>query len=291
MKYVAILSFTSELPIEIKAKSNYSSDTQKVKIMSPSPIHKTIITWLHKCFITYSLQIGHNDQYIKTQFFINNQLPNEELSQQVPDIMDVMHCVDQLDNNKSFVQWLIKNNSDIKKLIKILIDEDSTFQGPKEHTKVTNLNRKKFKKFKSLVPPKTSDMMYGPIVVGGHNWLKLNVVRIIVYLKDKVLDHLLNMSTVNLKTEIISIMEEFGLEKSMIDKARCNNQASPKLCYPYPRVDLPIPVELHFSGSSSIIIPHLLNCSMFYPLPLNSIGIYYMLPLGSTVLLHMVSCG
>jgi hypothetical protein len=29
-------------------------------------------------------------------------------------------------------------------------------------------------------------MMYGPVVVGGHNWLKLKAVRITVNLKDEV---------------------------------------------------------------------------------------------------------
>ncbi|KAG1871542.1 hypothetical protein F4604DRAFT_1681631 [Suillus subluteus] len=286
-EYVAVLSFTSESPIEIKAKSDYFPDTQEVEIMSPSPVHEIIITWLHKCFITYSSQISHNDQYIDTQFFMNNWLPDEESLHQVPDIMGVVHCVDQLGNDKSFVQWLVevgfsqsdgsimrkfvnmvKNNSDIKKLIKISIDEDGTFQGPKEHTEVTKLLHKSgslmnCEKFKSLVPPKTSDTMYGPVVVGGHNWLKLKAssllvvfptaVRITVYLKDEAsgkfrfdwrdpehyaegtlipgvnmvnVDRLLNMSAVNLKAEIISIMEEFRLEKSMIDKAR---DSKPKL--------------------------------------------------------------
>ncbi|KAG2074123.1 hypothetical protein BDR04DRAFT_1115943 [Suillus decipiens] len=170
----------SESPsIEFKARS-YFPDTQEIKIVSPSPIHETIITWLQKCFITYSLQISHNDQIIA------------------------------FGNDKSFVWWLIevgfsqsdtfiihkfgnivKNNSDIKKLIKILINEDGTFQGPKEHTEVVNLVCKSglwmnHEKFKSLVPPKTSDMMYGPVVIGGHNWLKLKAVRITVYLKDEV---------------------------------------------------------------------------------------------------------
>jgi hypothetical protein len=177
--------------------------------MSPSPVHETIITWLHKCFITYSSQIGHNDQYVDTQFFTNNRLPDEESSQQVPDIMGVVHCVDQFGNDKSFVRWvveagfsqsdgsimrkfanMVKNNSDITKLIKISIDEDGTFQGPEEHTEVAKLLRKSGsrmnrEKFKSLVPPKTSDTMYGPVVVGGHNWLKLKAVRITVYLKDE----------------------------------------------------------------------------------------------------------
>ncbi|KAG2753549.1 hypothetical protein P692DRAFT_20722432, partial [Suillus brevipes Sb2] len=270
-EYAAVLSFTSESPIEIKAKSDYFPDTQEVEIMSPSPVHETIITWLHKCFITYSSQIGHNDQYVDTQFFTNNRLPDEESSQQVPDIMGVVHCVDQFGNDKSFVRWvveagfsqsdgsimrkfanMVKNNSDITKLIKISIDEDGTFQGPEEHTEVAKLLRKSGsrmnrEKFKSLVPPKTSDTMYGPVVVGGHNWLKLKAVRITVYLKDEAsgkfqfdwrdpehyaegtlipgvnmvdVDRLLNTSAANLKAEIISIMEEFGLEKSMIDQAR-----------------------------------------------------------------------
>ncbi|KAG1837355.1 hypothetical protein DFJ58DRAFT_634831, partial [Suillus subalutaceus] len=146
---------------------------------------------------------------------------------------------------------MVKNNSDIKTLIRILIDEDGIFQGPEEHTQVAKSLRKSgswmnCKKFKSLVPPKTSDTMYRPVVVGGHNWLKLKVVRITVFLKDEAsgkfrfdwgdpehyaegtlipkvdmtnVDCLLNRSAVNLKAEIMSIMEGFGLEQSMIDKA------------------------------------------------------------------------
>ncbi|KAG0695547.1 hypothetical protein DFH29DRAFT_1005365 [Suillus ampliporus] len=267
----AVLAFTSESHIEVKAKSDYFPDTQEVEIMSPSPVHETIITWLQKCFITYSSQIGHNNQYIDTQFFTNNWLPNEESSQQVPDIMGVVHCVDQFGNDKSFIWWLVevgfsqsdasimckfghmvKNNSDIKMLIRVLIDEDGTFQGPEEHTQVMKLLRKSrswmnCEKFKSLVPPKTSDTMYGPVVVGGHTWLKLKAVRIMVFLKDEGLgkfqfnsrdpthyaegtlipdvdmtnmDHLLNTSTANLKAKIITIMEGFRLKQSMIDKAR-----------------------------------------------------------------------
>ncbi|KAG0704060.1 hypothetical protein DFH29DRAFT_778818, partial [Suillus ampliporus] len=270
-EYAAVLAFMSESHIEVKAKSDYFPDTQEVEIMSPSPVHETIITWLQKCFITYSSQIGHNDRYVDTQFFTNNQLPNEESSQQVPDIMGVVHCVDQFGNDKSFVWWLVeagfsqsdasimhkfghmvKNNSDIKMLIRVLIDEDGTFQGPEEHTQVAKSLRKSGsrmnrEKFKSLVPPKTSDMMYGPVVVGGHTWLKLKAVRITVFLKDEGsgkfrfdsrdpahyaegtlipnvdmtnIDCLLNMSTANLKAEIITIMEGFRLEQSMIDKAR-----------------------------------------------------------------------
>jgi hypothetical protein len=52
---------------------------------------------------------------------------------------------------------MVKNNSDIKKLIKISIDEDDTFQGPEEHTDVAKLLCKSgswmnHEKFKSLVP-------------------------------------------------------------------------------------------------------------------------------------------
>ncbi|KAG0700552.1 hypothetical protein DFH29DRAFT_876536 [Suillus ampliporus] len=89
--------------------------------------------------------------------------------------------------------------------------------------------------------------MYGPVVVGGHTWLKLKAVRITFFSKDEAsgkfhfnlrdpahyaegtlipdvdmtnVDRLLNTSAVNLKAEIITIMEGFGLEQSMIDKAR-----------------------------------------------------------------------
>ena len=123
--------------------------------------------------------------------------------------MGVVHCFDQFGNDKRFIQWLIevgfsqsdasimrkfghmvKNNLDIKTLIKVLIDEDGTFQGPEEHTEVAKSLRKSgswmnYEKFKSLIPPKTSDTMYGPVVVGGHNWLKLKAVRITVLLKDE----------------------------------------------------------------------------------------------------------
>ncbi|KAG1892938.1 uncharacterized protein F5891DRAFT_1197045 [Suillus fuscotomentosus] len=96
-EYAAVLSFTSEYPsIEFKARSNYFPDTQEVEIMSPSPVHETIIT--------YFLQISHDDQYVNTQFFTKNRLPDEESSQQVLDIMGVVHCVDQFGNDKSFVQ-------------------------------------------------------------------------------------------------------------------------------------------------------------------------------------------
>ncbi|KAG2096054.1 uncharacterized protein F5147DRAFT_656669 [Suillus discolor] len=267
-EYAAVLSFTSESPsIKFKARSNYFPDTQEVEIMSPSPIHETIITWLQKCFITYSSQISHDDQYIDTQFFMNNRLPDEESLQQVPDIMGVVHCVDQFGNDKSFVQWLVevgfsqsnasimhkfgnmvKNNSDIKMLIKISINEDGTFQGPEEHTEVAKSLRKSGsrmtrEKFKSLIPPKTSDTMYGPVVVGGHNWLKLKAASFnsiggilstmpegtLIPVVDMVnVDRVLNMSAANLKAEIISIMEGFGLEKSMIDKAR---DSKPKLLF------------------------------------------------------------
>ncbi|KAG1732351.1 hypothetical protein EDB19DRAFT_1912077 [Suillus lakei] len=97
---------------------------------------------------------------------------------QVPDIMGVMHCVNQFGNDKSFVRWLVKagfsqsdasimrkfghmvkNNLDIKKLIRVSIDEDGMFQGPEEHTEVTKSLRKSgswmnHTKFKSLVHPK-----------------------------------------------------------------------------------------------------------------------------------------
>ncbi|KAG0699193.1 hypothetical protein DFH29DRAFT_1002224 [Suillus ampliporus] len=232
----------SESHIEIKAKSDYFPDTQEVEIMSPFPIHETIIRWLQKCFITYSSQIGHNDWYVDTQFFMNNWLPNEESSQQVPDIMGVMHCVDQFGNDKSFIRWLVKvgfsqsdtsimrkfghmvkNNSDIKMLIRVSINKDGTFQGPKEHTQVAKLLRKSgsqmnHKKFKSLIPPKTSDMMHGPVVVVGHTWLKLKTLIPDVDMTN--IDCLLNTSTVNLKAKIITIMEGFRLKQSMIDKAR-----------------------------------------------------------------------
>ncbi|KAG2157900.1 uncharacterized protein EDB93DRAFT_1246395 [Suillus bovinus] len=217
VEYAAVLSFMSESPIEIKAKSDYFPDTQEVEIMSPSPFMKPSST-LHR-----------------------------SVTMTIPDIMGV----DQFGNNKSFVWWLVKagfsqsdtsimrkfvnmvkNNSDIKKLIKVSIDEDGIFQGPEEHTEVTKSLRKSgswmnHEKFKSLVLPKTSDMMYGPVVVGGHNWLKLKVVRFTHYAEGTLIpgmnmvdvDRLLNMSAANLKAEIISIMEKFGLEKSMIDKA------------------------------------------------------------------------
>jgi len=113
--------------------------------MSPSPVHETIIAWLTQCFIAYFLQIGHC-QYVNTQFFTNNRLPDEESLQQIPDIMGVMCCANQFGNDKSFIQWLVeagfsqsdasimrkfkhmvKNNSDIKKLIRVSIDEDGTF--------------------------------------------------------------------------------------------------------------------------------------------------------------------
>ncbi|KAG2114665.1 uncharacterized protein F5147DRAFT_649829 [Suillus discolor] len=209
VEYAAVLVFTSKSRIEIKAKSDYFPDTREVEIMSSSPIHETIIAWLHKCFITFSSQISHNDQYIDTQFFTNNRLPDKESLQQVPDIMGVVHCVNQFGNDESFVRWLVeagfsqsdtsimhkfgnmvKNNSDIKKLIRVLIDEDGTFQGPEEHTEVAKSLcksgvRMNCEKFKSLIPSKTADTMYGPVVVGGHNWLKLKAVRITVFLKDE----------------------------------------------------------------------------------------------------------
>jgi len=176
--------------------------------MSPSPVHEIIIAWLTQCFITYFLQIGRC-QYVNTQFFTNNRLPDEESLQQIPDIMGVVCCANQFGNDKSFIRWLIeagfsqsdasimhkfkhmvKNNSDIKKLIRVSIDEDGTFQSPEEHTQVAKSLRKSGsqmnrEKFKSLVPPKKSDTMYGPVVVGGHNWLKLKAVRIAVFLKDE----------------------------------------------------------------------------------------------------------
>ncbi|KAG0702762.1 hypothetical protein DFH29DRAFT_875000 [Suillus ampliporus] len=216
-EYTAVLAFTSESHIEIKAKSDYFPDTQEVEIMSPSPIHETIITWLQKCFITYSSQIGHNDQYVNTQFFTNNWLPDEESLQQVPDIMgfsqsdaSIMHKFGHM----------VKNNLDIKKLIRVSINKDGTFQGPKEHTQVTKSLRKSGswmnrEKFKSLIPPKTSDTMYGPDEASGK--FRFDSRDPEHYAEGIAYS---TLSAANLKAKIITIMEGFGLEQSMIDKAR-----------------------------------------------------------------------
>ncbi|KAG1868506.1 hypothetical protein F4604DRAFT_1682417 [Suillus subluteus] len=147
----------------------------------------------------------------------NNWLPDEESSQQVPDIMGVVHCIDQLSNNKSFVLWLVEagfSQSDVSIMYKF-------GHMVKNNSDIKTLIRMNREKFKSLILPKTSDMMYGPVVVGGHNWLKLKTL--IPKVDMTKVDCLLNRSAANLKAEIISIMEGFGLEQSIIDKA-CNSK-------------------------------------------------------------------
>ncbi|KAG2030897.1 hypothetical protein BDR03DRAFT_986784 [Suillus americanus] len=71
-KYTAVLYFTSESQLEIRAKSNCFKDMLEAQIMSPLTIHEALILWLVKQLNAYISQIDHNMACINVTFHGNH---------------------------------------------------------------------------------------------------------------------------------------------------------------------------------------------------------------------------
>ncbi|KAG0699622.1 hypothetical protein DFH29DRAFT_777993, partial [Suillus ampliporus] len=129
----------------------YFPDTGEVEIVSPLPVHESIVMWLLGQFNEYVKQTGHDTNVVNVKFPENSRLHDKEYAQQFLDMMRVITTYDKCSTHAGLVRWIAETgfsqtdasmkkklklvtdkNSDITLAIIISIDEDGKFNSPDE---------------------------------------------------------------------------------------------------------------------------------------------------------------